>query len=83
MNRYTREYLIGRAEAAAYSAQTMFSTSPKFAEKSIKLSYVYLLAANGKTTEARRYLDNETPGLSATFESVMEQANIIGNTCQY
>lgn len=81
MNGNIREYLIGRAEAAAYTAATTLSTLPEFAEKRIKLSYTYLLAANGKADEARQYLENETPDLLAAFESVIEQASIIGNTC--
>ena len=83
MNGYAREYLIGRAEAAAYNAGTMLSTLPEFAEKSIKLSYVYLLAASGKEVEARQYLDNETPDLLAAFESALEQSKIIASTCLY
>lgn len=83
MNGYARVYLIGRAQAAAYNAGTMLSTFPEFAEKSIKLSYAYLLAANGKADEARHYLENEPPDLLAAFESAIEQASIIGNTCLY
>ena len=83
MNGYAREYLIGRAEAAAYTAGTMLSTLPEFAEKSIKLSYVYLLAANGKEAEAHQYLGNETPDLLAAFESALEQSKIIEITCLY
>lgn len=83
MNGYAREYLIGRAEASAHNAGSMLSVLPEFAEKSIKLSYVYLLTANGKAAEARKYLENEDPDLRAAFESALEQANIIEQTCLY
>lgn len=73
MNRYKRAYFIGAAETAARTAGNLFHTLPTFAEKSIKLSYCYLLAANGQIKEAREYLLNEEPDTKAAFESILEQ----------
>lgn len=80
MNGYAREYLIGRAEAAAQTAGEMFSTLPTFAESSIKLSYCYLLAANGKIEEAMAYLKNQTPDLMVVFTSALQNAEEISKS---
>lgn len=74
MNEYKRAYFIGAAETAAHSAGRLFHSLPEFAEMSIKLSYCYLLAANGQIEEARQYLLNEPLDTNATFEAVLEHA---------
>ena len=74
MNAYKTAYFIGAAESAANTAINLFYTSPSFAEMSIKLSYCYLLAANGQIEEARKYLLNEPLDTNATFEAVLEHA---------
>lgn len=74
MNEYKRAYFIGAAETAAHTAGRLFHSLPEFAEMSIKLSYCYLLAANGKIEEARKYLLNEPLDTIAAFEAVLEHA---------
>ena len=83
MNGYAREYLIGRAEAAAQNAGMMLKTLPEFAEKSIKLSYLYLLAANGKYGDAWTFLEKESEDLYNTFNSALKQAQIIAQNSEY
>lgn len=74
MNEYKRAYFIGAAETATCTAGRLFRSLPEFAEMSIKLSYCYLLAANGKIEEARAYLLNEPATTKAIFEGVLEDA---------
>lgn len=74
MNEYKRAYFIGAAETASRIAGDLFYTFPTRSEKSIKLAYCYLLAANGQIKEAREYLLNESPDTKAAFESILEQA---------
>ena len=74
MNEYKRAYFIGAAETAAHTAGRLFHDSPIFAEMSIKLSYCYLLAANGRIEEARAYLLNEPTDTKEAFEAVLEHA---------
>ena len=80
MNEYKRAYFIGAAETAAHSAGRLFHSLPEFAEMSIKLSYCYLLAANGQIEEARKYLLNEPLDTNATFEGVLEHAERVCRT---
>lgn len=74
MNEYKRAYFIGAAETAARTAGKLFHDSPILAEMSIKLSYCYILAANGKIEEARAYLLNEHFYAKNIFEGVLEHA---------
>lgn len=77
MDEYKRAYFIGAAETAAHTAGRLFHSLPEFAEMSIKLSYCYLLAANGQIEEARKYLLNEPLDTNATFEAVLEHAECV------
>lgn len=80
MNEYKRAYFIGAAETAARSAGRLFHILPVFAEMSIKLSYCYLLAANGRTEEARIYLSDELAETKEIFEMILEHAErVCGN----
>ena len=83
MNRYKRAYFIGAAETAARTAGNLFHESPTLAEMSIKLSYCYLLAANGQIEEARTYLFKEPLDTKAAFESVLEQAERVCSAIEF
>lgn len=83
MNEYKRAYFIGAAETAAHSAGRLFRSLPEFAEMSIKLSYCYLLVANGQVDKARAYLLNEPTDTKATFEAVLEDAEQFCSTFEY
>ena len=74
MNEYKRAYFIGAAETAARTAGNLFHDSPSFAEMSIKLSYCYLLVANGRIEEARLYLSDEPVETKEIFESILDHA---------
>lgn len=80
MNEYKRAYFIGAAETATRTAGKLFHSLPEFAEMSIKLSYCYLLAANGQIKEARKFLLNEPLETNATFEVVLEHAEQVCRT---
>lgn len=83
MNRYKRAYFIGAAETATRTAGILFHDVPTFAEMSIKLSYCYLLAANGRIEEARAYLLKESAETKEIFESILEQAERVCSTFEY
>ena len=83
MNEYKIAYFIGAAETATRTAENLFHDAPTFAEMSIKLSYCYLLAANGRIEEARAYLLKESTETKEIFESILEQAERLCSTFDF
>lgn len=83
MNEYKSAYFIGAAETATRTAGKLFHDSPSLAKMSIKLSYCYLLAANGRIEEARTYLLKEPAETKEIFESILEHAERVCSTFEY